>query len=177
MTQPLAGSQTPLGEPMTPASAWAQVQNPLVWNLNYWLNLYVIGIMRLQDRRVITARMDREQRNKMTYNMYLEFQSHWYQFKHTYEAGCFRYWEPMYPQNLEYQAYVRDLDRMLEFKEEKIGEYLRALTTMWENFRRMNSIDAANNTANLINRIRQGLQQEYLRDAEARYAEVSDRVS
>lgn len=138
MNQLSADPQTPLGEPMTQDAASTRAQNPLKWHLDYWLNLYVIGVSRDENKCEMAIMIAGEQ---TSYNIdgnaadsikkYIN-PIEWHDFKEIHSAVYSRYWESKPREDEEYQAYVRDLNRMLEDKEEKLTEYLRPKDNLYE---------------------------------------------
>lgn len=126
MDQVPQDARTPLGTPIDEASASFRAQDPHGWLLKYWLNLYSIGISRLEDAWLLAARIHREHITKMAPGMFKDqFQAEWGQFMVENSAEYYRTWTSKANIDLEeYMAYVVDLDRMLEQKELKTREYI-----------------------------------------------------
>lgn len=111
---------------MDEASASFRAQDPYGWLLKYWLNLYTVGISRLEDAWLLAARIHREHITKMAPGMFKDqFQAEWGQFMVDNSAEYYRTWASKASVDPEeYMAYVVDLDRMLEQKELKTREYI-----------------------------------------------------
>lgn len=109
-------NESPLGEPMTSDSIEARDQNPDGWLLDYWLNMYMIGIQvyGYDDSQLLSDKIFWEQ-NAMRvpeflqrYSEFLAANRNEYRLK----------WQKVTPaeralEDGAYQAYVRDLKRMM----------------------------------------------------------------
>lgn len=162
---------------MTQEAAAIRTEDRYEWHLKYWLNLYVLGIIRHYDKEVMAARIDRERyQNILNFaagpepvNIWLSPES-WNGFKNDNEAEYFRYWTAKTPEDEEYKAYVRDLERMHENKEEKMIAYLRMRMECAQNY--VGSVKE--DSDNWFNRMYLALVEEDVRDVQAKRAEEKD---
>lgn len=117
------------------------------------------------------ADLDQGRRDRQEWNQWLDF-------KTANQARCFRYWEskPL-ADNDRYQAYVRDLDRMLERKEEKMNAYLRPRILAAQNLTPTGSGEGQKLLDDWFEELNRGLEQERIREAQAKNAEATNQVS
>lgn len=174
MNPPPTAPKTPLGEPMDEFGASVRAQYPQRWHLKYWLNIYVIGTLRLQDAGAMEIRIRIENRKALENSTYLTL-SAWSTFKRAHEAEFRTFWHPrLFADDEQYRAYVRDLDRMLECKDAKMNAYLRPRI---ESARRLTGATKVF-ADSWLRRLHRGLAQERRRELAARReAGVSNRVS
>lgn len=133
MNRAPADPRTPLGEPMDQASISSWNRNPGGWLRQYWLNIYDIGICHRQDKWLLAARIDIEHM-QMTDNLFrTRFRTDWgmYQITLQNRDEHVRHWvQRALQEDGEYQAYVRDFNRMLEHKGRKMEWYLERKTSL-----------------------------------------------
>lgn len=132
LEEPLV-NETPLGEPMTPASVEARDKNPEGWLLDYWLNMYMVGIQvyGYDDSKMLGDKILWEQREMGL----MEFQQRYSEFLAANRNEYRIKWQQVTLADREqgdgaYQAYVRDLKRMLPThmtRREKLTPALRDL--------------------------------------------------
>lgn len=158
---------------MTQDAAATRAEDRHQWHLKYWLNLYVLGIIHHHDEEVMAARIDRERNQNILKftadpdpnNIYISPEA-WNTFKNDNEAEYFRYWKAKTPEYEEYQAYVRDLERMHENKDEKMIEYLRLGISVARRF--VGSLKEESD--NWFKRMYLALEKERIRDAQEKAA-------
>lgn len=148
---------------MTQFSASVRAQYPKRWHMKYWLNIFLIGKIRLQDKYLMLIRIEMENQKALhAGNTYIDLEE-WLEFKVNNKAEYLRYWEQRTLEDEDYQAYIHDLDRMLEDKEEKMIEFL------------CSQIAAAQDlTGPELNDILRRMVQERTREAQAKEAEAKN---
>lgn len=166
MDQPFTGPQTILGEPL---------DQFVVWNLKYWLNIYVIGTMRLQDATAMEVRIqiENQKARQNTGQNYFSL-SEWSAFKQAHEAEYREFWQSIALEHQNYQTYVHDLDQMLVDKDAKMFAFLRPKIESARHLTGSTKVLADN----WLHQIRRGLVQERRTEAQAaeREAEAHNRV-
>lgn len=118
------GPQTPFGEPIVDEdSASQKAEDPVKWHLKYWLNLFVVGINRGEDDGLMNARIDWEHVNIANEAFKKDLRFSWFDFQTENEDRYILEWEHIIGGE-KLHAYIRDLNRMLVNKGQKMRDYL-----------------------------------------------------
>lgn len=170
---------------MSEASASLRAEDPHGWHLQYWLNLYTVelirledtvGIIRDEDRLLLKARIDREHENSTADgSIKTRLRDGWARFLIAKQDDYFRQWKQLKTvKDPEYEAYVRDLDRMLANKVPKMRLYIKAKATLVNKLFQDRELSRDRNSAEIheltdqIIQLTSSLGQEEAREAEAR---------
>lgn len=122
-------SQTPLGAPINQASAMLLAKDPLAWNLQYWLDLGLIGNLRGEDIMLMGLRIEIEYSKTLDPALRIQFQNAWIKYQIRNRAERVRYWSQMTLDSEDAKPYLRDLNTMLVDKGRKTRDYLRSAET------------------------------------------------
>lgn len=167
---------TPLGGPMDEESAFLQAANPLAWNLQYWLNIAVVGsTWRDEDTILMAFRVEMEHDKIPDPAFKLQLKNAWSQYQKDNQDECMQKWQQTTPESWqEAQPYLYDLDIMLADKERKTRKYIsRMADEVIRELKAGNSATATNNLEKIF-RVRQRMQREKRR-ADAMNARLSHR--
>lgn len=164
---------------MSEASASLRAEDPHGWHLKYWLDIYTVGLIRLEDTAgiirdedtlLLKARIDREHENSTAdESIKTRLRDEWGQFLIANQDDYLRQWEQIKTlKNEEWEAYFRDLDRMLADKGPKMRLYIAAKATLVNKlFQDRNYADIDGLTDQII-QLTSSLGREEAREAEAR---------
>lgn len=158
-------SQTPLGEPMDQASALLLADDPLAWNLQYWLDIGIIAIIRGEDMLLTRVRTEIERGKIPDPALRTQIDDAWGQFQKDNRENCFWKWTQMTLQSPEAKPYLRDIDRMLTDKGRKVRCYLERMEKVMLKRLGAADVDGARNFFERLGDAYQRLQQEEAADA------------
>ncbi|MCJ1463131.1 hypothetical protein MMC07_001736 [Pseudocyphellaria aurata] len=123
-------SRSPLGAPLSPASAALLARDPLAWHLQYWLDLGLIGNLRGEDNLLMGVRIEIEYTRTLSPALRAQFQTAWTQYQIDHRAERTRYWSRItLDDSDEARPYLGDLTTMLADKARKTRAYLRSAET------------------------------------------------
>lgn len=169
-TEDLGPFSTPLGGLMDRATALQLLEDPLLWYLQYWLNLNIIGIMRGEDELLLALRIEMEQDKYPEPLFRLQIQNNWYRFLQDNRLTCIRGWAALMGDlSEEANPYHRDLDRMLVDKGRKTRAHLRRMEMEMNNALRAADVERARLIFEVILGYYKRLQQEEAADAATRH--------
>lgn len=109
---------------MNQISASRESGNPLGWNLRYWLNIYVIGLIEGKDDHLMAARIDWEHIKLAQTPFKNSLRSYWDKFRADNKDLHFKEWSRKAKDD-DYNLYLNDLNRLLENTEKKTNDYIK----------------------------------------------------
>ena len=137
--------RTPLGEPMDQISAEYLAEDPFGWHVEYWNDLFVVGIFRGEDAILMALRIEIEINNIPEKDLATKVDHTWNKFRSQIEeqgrlissflGPSYRLEENMLTDEYAKQLF-RDVDRMLADKKQKTRAYLLDKKTMMSNYLR-----------------------------------------
>lgn len=157
-------SQTPLGEPIDQASALLLADDPLAWNLQYWLDIAIVAIIRGEDMMLTRVRTEMERDKIPDPALRTKFEDAWSQIQLDNRENCFRKWTQMTLESPEAKPYLRDIDRMLTDKSRKLRDYLTHIEKVMLKQLEAAKIDKARYLFERLGDIYQRLQREEAAD-------------
>lgn len=120
-------NQTPLGGPLSQASAEIKARDPFRWHMRYWLNLSAIAMIRGENQDLMALRIEMEQEKIPEPALRTHIQRVWSRFDRENRDKCRRSWVQAGNEEITFKLYICELDRMLVHKEEKMRGYLNSL--------------------------------------------------
>ena len=99
-------------------------QNPVEWHLNYWLNVFVVAMMRGENPTLTLVRIEREQSLMDDERVGYHVQSMWLQFRRDHQANVQGIWEQLGLEDGNADIIIEDIGSMLVDKERKMMNYL-----------------------------------------------------
>lgn len=161
--------RTPLGEPIDQNSVSFLAKDPIMWHMQYWFGLYLIGVLRGEDPMLLALRIEIEIDKMPEGEVAIELRGVWIERKRVNEGEhqpLIVLPEPLChfeEATLETEAgkrCLRDMDRMLVNKGEKTRIYLRHLETLLDAAVQAGNIDSANSLRNRLGNLYYHLQEE-----------------
>ncbi|MCJ1267703.1 hypothetical protein MMC22_007589 [Lobaria immixta] len=130
----LPDPRTPFGEPIDEVTAQHLRSDPVLWHRKYWFNIFIAGVMRGEDARLMLVRMEFEQ-NKVPGKLGIETRRDFKRWRSNDEKedrdtviNCIsRLEDPKFKQPVIQELCNRDLDTMLVDKGQKMETYLHHL--------------------------------------------------
>ena len=179
-------SLTPLGEPISQASAMSLAEDPLSWHLRYWLGLLSVATLHSQDVMLTAARIDHEieQIQNLDLEIKIEIKKAWhYQLmkiadevkrqEHLKHVRSPDFWDPPTLDSRS-KSLLRDLDRMLEDKEEKTRKYIRQQEGTMNAWLRAGAYDTARCIFDRVVQLYQRLEEEEATYSGARRSDIHE---
>ena len=165
----LSDSRTPLGEPIDQDSASFLARDPIMWHMQYWFSLYLIGVLYGDDPILLSLRIEIEIDKIPQGEVATELRSVWIERKRADEGEhqplivipeplC--YFEE---ETLETEAgkrCLRDIDRMLVNKGKKTRTYLRHMETLLTAAVQAGNVESANGLRDRLSDLHYHLQRE-----------------
>lgn len=118
---------SPLGQYVNRYSALTQAQDPVKWHLVYWLHLSVVASLRGEDSTLMALRIEMEQRKIADRKIKTAVLNTWTGYQMDNKILCERVWRQRTLDSGEARYFLRDLDKMLEYKVAKAFHYLRRI--------------------------------------------------
>lgn len=134
---PAPNGTTPLGEPLSLASASHRARDPHMWHQHYWLNLSVIATKCGEHPTLTAIRIEMEQAKLERPEPCAQLRSAQRQFQTANRPRYWRHWTQRTLDDEEARKYVADLERMLVDKERKMKDYLRGVEVEMRESERM----------------------------------------
>lgn len=110
---PTEAQRSPLGNPISQASACARAEYPLLWHSTYWLCILVLGILRGENEAVISLMITMEQDKIPDREFRRNLQNVWAEFqvcnKEEFKQTC----EEWTLERPGAKPYLEDLDRLI----------------------------------------------------------------
>lgn len=132
----LSGPRTPLGEPIDKLAAHFLSTNPVLWHKKYWFCLFIYGVLRGEDARLMLVRIEFEQ-SKVPGKLGIEIRRNFKQWRileksehctrNTVVRAINRCENPNLKKPDTVERYNRDLNTMLVDKGQKMKTYLHHL--------------------------------------------------
>lgn len=159
--------RSPLGAPLSRASASFLARDPLTWHLVYWLSIWVVGNLRGEDETLMAFRIEIEHYGILDHEFQLQLLSAWDQYAIANRAPFTLHWMHLTAEGEAAKPFLRDIDRMLINKGLKARTYLYRLEMRLLTKMRLVQIETAKDQfENLIGLYRK-LQEEETADAQA----------
>lgn len=160
--------KTPLGEPLNQLSAIRKAQFPVMWHLNYWLNMGIIGIFYGQDSMLMSVRIEIEIEEMPEEHIKIAIRNRWHQYRGANKQEYERIWARLTLESEEAKPYLRDIHKMLKNKLIKTKEYLQSAKEGIITCLRAGQMEEATKLFDKLAQLYQKLKDETAADAEAR---------
>lgn len=161
-------SRTPFGEPINQLSAAVLVQDPVMWHMEFFLNLGEVGTLYGKDSVLMTLKIRIEMMNipdrQLSRAVCLQFND----YCRTKRAERKRTWEQSGLETDMAKSYIRDIHRMEANKLWKMERYLRTCEELMVTAIRARRIEKARADFNMIVMLRKKIDEERKQDAERR---------
>lgn len=159
---------TPLGEPMNEASALERTEDPISWHLRYWLSIAVIACLRGEDIILTGIRIDMELDKIAHTEIKTRVRNARKPFQKDNMEGYKWYWTQKTLDDQDAQKYVRDLDRMLVDKGQKMSECIRDIEMKMDEYARDRNFERVFTSLAIYSLIKKRMQKEEQRDTKIR---------
>lgn len=157
--------RTLLGEPMNRVQADLLAEDPLKWYLEYWLSLGIVGVLRGEDKILMAFMIDIEQSRIPEQNILTQLRHEWDPFRNANEEQFLQHYLRTSMESEEVKRYLRDIDRMMVDKVQKMRTYLSGMEMLMSATLRPGELDAELSFFYNVDRIRPRLEEEKTADA------------
>lgn len=144
--------QTPLGGPLSQASAVVLSKDPYRWHLRYWLNIGAVAMIRGEDTELMSLRIEMEHENIADPTLRTQIQRVWSRFNSENRERCKQSWTQVPPGDRVFKTYFCELDRMLTHKDAKMRTYLNSLEMEMSSYLRSADIPRAKEIFDKVSR-------------------------
>ena len=140
-------------------------RDPVEWHLQYWLNIEVVGLLRGEDMILMAVRVQNEIRKIENAQTRDAVDRAWDNFRRNNRQNYRMEWLRKSLASSDAQPYLRDIDRMLVNKEQKMRDHIRQLDSDLLNWHRTVQAEMASKVA-YIGQLQLSLAAENLADQE-----------